>query len=424
MVFLDVVYNHFGPEGNFLPLFAPAFFTERHATPWGTAIDFEGSASRPVRDFFIHNALYWIEEYHLDGLRLDAVDAIHDASEPDFLSELAHRVRQQAGPEQHVHLVLENDRNEAWRLERDGDGRPRTHTAQWNDDLHHALHVLVTDEATGYYEDYAAEPARLLGRCLTEGFAYQGEPSRHREGAPRGEPSAHLPPTAFVAFLQNHDQVGNRALGERIDRLAPVAAVEAALALLLLAPSTPLLFMGEEWGADEPFPFFCDFGAELAEKVREGRRREFASFPEFRDPATRARIPDPGAPATFESARLDRTAPEREPHRSRLALVRRLLALRAREIAPRLARIQGRAGGFETCGERGLRARWRLGDGASLHLLAQLGSAPLEKLAGGPSPGRRLFASHADIDGWLEKTSLPPWSVLWQLEEADRSVPA
>src|SRR6185437_12557358 len=206
-VMLDVVYNHFGPEGNFLHLYAPQFFTDRHATPWGAAIDFEASGRRAVRDFFLHNALYWLEEYHLDGLRLDAVHAIIDTSEPHILTEIAHAVRSGPGRERPVYLVLENLANEARRL--GSPGAANAFDAQWNDDSHHCLHVLVTGESDGYYEDYRDRPHRLLCRSLAEGFAYQGESSRHL-GRPRGELSALLPPSAFVNFLQNHDQVGNR----------------------------------------------------------------------------------------------------------------------------------------------------------------------------------------------------------------------
>ncbi len=174
MLLLDVVYNHFGPQGNHLPRYAEPFFTKRHRTPWGAAIDFEGEQSRTVRDFFIHNALYWLEEYHFDGLRLDAVHAIHDSSKPDILTELAEAVHERLGHRE-VHLVLENDRNEARRLERDAQGRAPLYSAQWNDDIHHTLHVLLTGERKGYYADYAERPIRQLGRCLATGFAYQGE---------------------------------------------------------------------------------------------------------------------------------------------------------------------------------------------------------------------------------------------------------
>ncbi len=214
MVLIDCVYNHFGPEGNHLARYAPQFFNAEHRTPWGAAINFDGGDARTVRDFFIHNALYWIEELHFDGVRLDAIHSIADDSPKHIVTEIAAALSRGPGRERHVHLVLENDRNEARLLGAGGAA------AQWNDDWHHAAHVLVTGEKDGYYRDYAPRPAWFLARALAEGFAYQGEPSPHRDGEPRGEPCAHLPPQAFVAFLQNHDQVGNRALGERLALLA------------------------------------------------------------------------------------------------------------------------------------------------------------------------------------------------------------
>jgi len=410
-VFLDVVYNHFGPEGNYLSLTAPAFFTERHHTPWGAAINFDGDDGRPVRDFFVHNALYWMEEFHLDGLRLDAVHAIADDSHPHILTEIAEAVRAAAPAGRHVHLVLENDDNTVRYLRRDADGRPRWYDAQWNDDLHHVLHAAVAGETAGYYADYEDRRADRLGRCLAEGFDYQGEPSRHRGGQRRGEPSAALPPTAFVNFLQNHDQVGNRAFGDRIDRLAPPAAVLAATAVCLLAPSPPLLFMGEEWAAAQPFPFFCDFGPELAEAVRQGRRREFERFPEFADPAARARIPDPQDEATFASAVLDWATRDREPHRSRLAYTRALLRIRAAEIVPQLSGIGGDQPGWRT-GDGALRVEWRLGDGARLHLVANMCDSALPLSAPLPA-GRPIFATPATA---AAGRALPPWSAIWLLE--------
>jgi malto-oligosyltrehalose trehalohydrolase len=416
-VLLDVVYNHFGPEGNYLGRYASPFFTERHRTPWGAAIDFEGAKAGPVREFFLHNALFWLDEYRLDGLRLDAVHAIHDASRPDVLEELATRVHERFSGDRPVHLVLENDRNEARRLARGPGGGARFYTAQWNDDFHHALHVLVTGEQGGYYEDFAEDPMDCLGRALAEGFAWQGQPSPHRGGVPRGEASATLPPTAFVNFLQNHDQIGNRALGERLTGLAPAEALRAASAVLLLAPGIPLLFMGEEWGAPEPFPFFCDFGPDLADAVRDGRRREFAAFPAFRDPAARARIPDPCAPETFEAARLDRHRAGAPEHRARLDLHARLLSVRHREIVPRLAGTPGGTARFERLGPRSLHVAWTLGDGATLELVAHLDGEP-GRGARVPARGRVLFETSPGVADDAAAGRLRPWSVAWRLIEA------
>jgi maltooligosyltrehalose trehalohydrolase len=260
MVFLDVVYNHFGPEGNYLGVYAPAFFTERHHTPWGAAINYDGRDSSAVRDFAIENALYWLGEIRFDGLRLDAVHTIRDDSPRHLLDELAERVRG-AFPDRQVHLILENEENEARRLGRNAERQPAHYTAQWNDDVHHVLHTAATGEGNAYYADYLGDD-RKLGRSLAEGFAFQGERMRCR-GNHRGEPSAHLPPDAFIAFIQNHDQVGNRAFGERLVEIAPDPAVRAVAACYLLLPQVPMLFMGEEWGAEQPFPFFCDFHGDL-----------------------------------------------------------------------------------------------------------------------------------------------------------------
>ncbi len=414
MVFLDVVYNHFGPEGNYLHRYAPLFFSERHHTPWGMAINFDGPGSRVVRDFFIHNALYWLEEYHFDGLRLDAVHAIADDSVPDILIELAEVVAQGPGRTRQVHLVLENDHNAAHYLARDKRSRPRWYVAQWNDDLHHALHVLTTRETSGYYIDYADGPLRHLGRCLTEGFAYQGESSRYRSGASRGESSKGLPLTAFVAFLQNHDQVGNRAFGERITRMADEAAVRAVTAVLLLAPSPPLLFMGQEWGSRRPFLFFCDFGGDLAAAVTEGRWREFAHFPQFSDEAARRRIPDPNAIETFQQAKLDWELLSEASHHEWRAFHQKLLSRRRRHIVPRLSDLRGGAADFSPLGDSGLRVRWTLGDGARLTLLANLGETPLVGVEW--PPGRPIYPDGVTRAALTASNEMPPWTVYWFLQ--------
>lgn len=365
-ILLDVVYNHFGPEGNYLHLFAPEFFTGRHRTPWGAAIDYDGPASRPVRDFMLHNALYWLEEFHFDGLRLDAVHAIADDSSPDILTEIAETVRRRITGRE-VHLILENDKNEAHRLVR-RNRRPVAFTAQWNDDLHHALHVLATGETGGYYADYAERPIVHLGRALAEGFAYQGEPSPYRDGGSRGEPSGALPATAFISFLQNHDQIGNTPFGRRIGGHAPERLMHAALAVVLLSPQIPLLFMGEEWASRRPFLFFCDFEPELAAAVREGRKREFAHFAEFGGAAAQGQIPDATAESSFAASRLDWSERYTEPHATWLRRYRDLLAVRTRAIAPRLHAIEP-GGEFAILGPAALQAAWRLDDGSQLVLL-------------------------------------------------------
>ncbi len=363
MVFLDVVYNHFGPDGNYLGAYASPFFRDDIHTPWGQAIDFR---RREVRDFFIGNALYWLQEFRFDGLRFDAVHAIADK---DWLVEMAQRVRAAVPPPRHVHLVLENDDNLAYLLER---APHRLFDAQWNDDFHHALHVLLTGESEGYYVGYVDDPAGKLTRCLAEGFIYQGETSQYAGGKPRGEPSAHLPPTAFVSFLQNHDQIGNRAFGERLTTLAGPHALRAAVALLLLSPQIPLLFMGEEFGAMQPFLYFTGHSKqELADAVREGRRQEFARFAAFADPDKRARIPDPNAEQTFTDSipKPDASAPYWRKW------VKALLAARHEHLVPRLE--GARALGAEAIGPAAVAARWEMGDGRVLMAAVNLGGEPL-----------------------------------------------
>jgi maltooligosyltrehalose trehalohydrolase len=335
MVFIDVVYNHFGPAGNYLHAYAKTFFTDRHKTPWGGGINFDGAEGPTVRDFFVHNALYWLEEFHVDGLRFDAVHAILDDSQPHIIAEIAERVRA-ALPGRHVHLVLENEANQARWLERDTDGRPRWHTAQWADDIHNSWHPLLTGEREGYYEDFADKPLERLGRALAEGFAYQGDPSVHQGGSLRGEPSAHLPPSAFVAFLQNHDQTGNRAFGERLSHLIPPERLRLARAGLLLAPQVPMLYMGEEWDASTPFLFFVDFSDDeaLSTAVREGRRREFAKFKAFAEQHGGEPVPDPTSEETFRRSRLDWEEATRAPHTEARSEVKHLLQLRRHEVVP------------------------------------------------------------------------------------------
>jgi malto-oligosyltrehalose trehalohydrolase len=404
MVLLDVVYNHFGPEGNYLSLYAPQFFSAQHHTPWGAAVNFDGADSRTVREFFIHNALYWLSEFHFDGLRFDAVHAIFDDSPVHILAELAQRVRS-ALPERQIHLLLENEHNRAHWLDRSS-GESRCYDAQWNDDVHHALHVAATGDGEGYYADYLGHTERL-GRALAEGFAFQGEWMPYRQ-ASRGESCAHLPPTAFIAFIQNHDQIGNRALGERIGALAPERAVRAITALYLLLPQIPMLFMGEEWHSRQPFLFFCDFAPELGEAVARGRRQEFARFEAFRDESARERIPDPQALSTFTRSKLDWETLDEPDGAATLRWYRELLAVRRRHITAWLPSLDA-GGEYHVLGASALVVRWRNAHGAELTLLANLKA---DAAAGfSHPPGQLLWQEgHADAAG-----TLGPWTVRWTL---------
>jgi maltooligosyltrehalose trehalohydrolase len=371
MVFLDVVYNHFGPDGAYLHAYAKEFFDEGKHTPWGAAIDFR----RPeVRDYFTHNALYWLNEFRFDGLRFDAVHAIE---EPGYLPYLAGHIRSHVAPNRHVHLILEHEGNKSSLL----GGGARRFDAQWADDAHHCFHVLLTGESEGYYADYQ-DAASLLAKCLAEGFAYQGQLSPR--GHARGEPSADLPTTAFVYCLQNHDQIGNRAMGERLTVLADAEALRAAQAVLLLAPMIPMVFMGEEYGATSPFLFFTDHNEELAKLVREGRRKEFAHFAAFQDERRRAQIPDPNAPATFHLSIPDPTVADRETE----AHFRVLLGLRHRHVVPRIPGT--RSISATPLAKTGVLARWQLGDGAELIIACNLGEAGV---AVEPVGGAMMFES-------------------------------
>ena len=352
-MFLDVVYNHFGPDGAYIHAFAKTFFREDLHTPWGAAIDFRREA---VRNYFENNALYWLKEYRFDGLRFDAVHAIQD---PAFLDHLAATIRAGVEPGRQVHLVMEHEGNAARHLRKSPDGPG--FDAQWTDDVHHALHVLMTGETEGYYEDFA-DPLPMLARSMAEGFAYQGEVSPN-SGKPRGESSAGLPTTAFVICLQNHDQIGNRAMGERLTALADPQKVRAAMLLLLLSPFIPLLFMGEEVETKTPFQFFTDHNEELAELVREGRRSEFKHFGAFKDPERRAQIPDPNHPSTFEASMPDFSGDD--------SYVRKLLEVRRERVVPGIPGC--RSAGVTTLGKAALVARWTLGTGETLSIAINLG---------------------------------------------------
>jgi maltooligosyltrehalose trehalohydrolase len=418
MVFLDVVYNHFGPEGNYLYVYAKPFFTDRYQTPWGSAIDFQGPRAETVRRFVIENGLFWLEEFGFDGLRLDAVHAIFDGSKQHILQELAQMIQEGPGRDRHIHLMLENDNNDARYLRWSTSSGKNCYVAQWNDDIHHAFHVLLTGESEGYYCDFSDTAIDHLGRCLSEGFAWQGQRSPYRGNRPRGEPSADLMPTRFISFLQNHDQIGNRAQGERLSGLTRPEPLRAATAALLLGPAIPLLFMGQEWATTRPFLFFCHFEQDLAAKVTAGRREEFAGFAQFYHPRQREQIPDPNREETFSRSTLNWQEVEEEVHRQWLLFHRHLLQLRRERIVPLLDQICPGQSSYRRLSHHSLRATWPLRDGRSLLLLLNLGTRPVADVK--PPVGEIILTTGEKAK---EENILPPFFCGWYLEGAPESSP-
>lgn len=461
MVLGDLVLNHLGPQGNPWPACAGGCFERGEETPWGRAPAFDGPHAGPVRRFFIEVARHWVDAYGLDGLRLDAVHAIRDASRPDIVEALTRTVREVGARRRRwVHVVLENDANEAWRL---GGAHPVAHPcgpardpgpaaargsapesssesasgtspghapigrgggaaadAQWNDDFQHAAHVILTGERHRHLADVAAHPHWQLARALAQGFGLQGECSPWRGGGPRGQPSDHLPPTAFINFLQTHDVVGNRVDGLRLapgpsGQGVPVdpAALRALTAVLLLSPSIPLLFMGQAWWATTPFLYFCDFDEPLASAVAAGRRREFADDPGF---AVATALSDPGSRDAFVRSRLDWSERDTPSGRIGLALTRRLVRLRQTHLVPRLA--GARSGMFHVLAPGQLHVQWPLGDGAVLHLLANLHPqpAPAEVVP----PGRVVWQTPPPVDrvAGPRPAMLHPWHVRFSIDAA------
>ncbi|NTJ41904.1 malto-oligosyltrehalose trehalohydrolase [Agrobacterium larrymoorei] len=396
-VFLDVVYNHFGSDGNYMPSYAP-IFTDNHHTPWGAGVNYDGEGSRHVREFIIQNAIYWVSAYQLDGLRLDAVHAVQDDSEEHLLHELARRVREAAG-DRHVHLIVENEDNDSDLIGRAEDGSPEFYTAQWNDDIHHVLHIAATGETFGYYQDYADDKENL-GWALAEGFVFQGEHMPYR-GDERGKPSRHLPPTSFISFIQNHDQIGNRAMGDRMSTYRPEQPLKAIAAIYLLAPQIPMLFMGEEWGAEEPFPFFCELNEDLNDKVRKGRREELSRLPGFDGDD----LPDPIAYETFASAKLDWSKAELPSSLDMLSFYRSLIETRHRHIVPLLKGVE--AGRFEMIGAA-VTVTWKTADDKELRLLANLTDEVVT--ISGLQETEHIFAYGSLVAGQLQ-----PWTVIWSL---------
>jgi maltooligosyltrehalose trehalohydrolase len=325
-VILDVVYNHLGPDGNYLGTFAPEYFTDRYANEWGQAINFDGPDAGPVREFFAANAAYWIDEFHMDGLRFDATQQMFDASSRHVLVDIVERARA-AAPRRRLLLVAENEPQHARLLRapaRGGYGLD----ALWNDDFHHTARVALTGRMEAYYTDYGGRPQEFVS-AAKHGFLYQGQ---HYvwQGRRRGAPARDVAPSAFVAYVQNHDQVANSPRGERLHTMTSPGRWRAMTALLLLAPATPMVFQGQEFAASSPFVYFADHRPELAALVRKGRTEFLAQFPSIAAPEVAACVPDPGAPETFEACKLD--LGERLRHAASYALHRDLLAMRHHDV--------------------------------------------------------------------------------------------
>ncbi|HEY4201800.1 MAG TPA: malto-oligosyltrehalose trehalohydrolase [Devosiaceae bacterium] len=403
MVFLDVVYNHFGPEGNYLPGYAP-ILSEKHESDFGQGPNVDGQNAQTVRTFLIDNAVFWLRQFHLDGLRFDAVQAIKDDGPEHFLQSLAERIRDEVG-DRRFHLIVENSENEAGWLKRDAAGDPEYFTAQWADDIHHALHTVATGESYGYYADYQGGLPQL-GRALAEGFAYQGEVIA-RLNREKGEPSAFLSPVAFVSYLQNHDQVGNRPQGNRIGTILDRHVIEAMASIIVLSPHIPLIFMGEDWNASTPFPYFSDVGGELRDAVRKSRREELKDWPSISEGED---VPDPLAPETFLATKLKWQERDEDGHAASVDFYRRLIAVRREAIVPLLAGAPGYSGRYATIGGRGLEVTWTLAAGTQLRLLANLGAEVLPGLSFGA--GRQLFLAGSRRDDGLDG-----WSVLFEVSD-------
>lgn len=390
---LDVVYNHFGPDGNYLNHYAPHFFDHEEQTPWGSAIDF---SQQEVRNFYTENVLYWLDEYRFDGLRFDACHAIIDKT---WLVEVAQTARKELEDKRQVHLMAENDDN-CITLMQEG------FNAQWNDDAHHTLHVLLTEEIEGYYANYADKPAEKLAQCLAEGFVYPSEKRELKKTEATAENDTRLPTTAFVNYLQNHDQIGNRPFGERLTTLVPEAALRVANALLLLSPHIPMLFMGEEFGATQPFLYFTSYeDPNLAEAVREGRRKEFSSFKKFADTGFALKIPDPNHLDTFDASiprpvSVDGLAASAALDWSQW--VSKLLGIRHHYLIPRLPNTHALIA--KAIGPSAVIARWQMGDGAILAIAANLGN-------------ERLVLSREDVCNASQAEVLFDYGEVWQMLE-------
>ncbi|MGC6133138.1 malto-oligosyltrehalose trehalohydrolase [Enterobacter cloacae] len=400
-VVLDIVLNHFGPEGNYLPLLSPAFFDAQRMTPWGNGIAYE---REPVRHYILDAPLFWLTEYRLDGLRFDAIDQIKDTASKHILQQIAETIRE-ALPERHIHLTTEDSRNVIFLHPRDEKGATPLFTAEWNDDFHNAAHVFATGETHAYYQDFAFEPEKKFARALAEGFVYQGEVSL-QTGHSRGVECNTQPPTFFVDFIQNHDQTGNRAQGERLITLAGADKTRVLLAALLLSPHIPLLFMGEEYGETNPFLFFTDFHGDLAKAVREGRAKEFTGHS-----GHDGDVPDPNDEQTFARSKLDWHNVTTAQGKSWLRFTRSLLVLRHRYLVP-LLRPGGTVEGKIVKTAPGMVAvSWSFPTG-TLSLALNIGNKPVDVPA---LAGETLFS-------WPEAAEvLVPNSIVVRFADGDAS---
>ncbi|HDC4289786.1 TPA: malto-oligosyltrehalose trehalohydrolase [Enterobacter cloacae] len=400
-VVLDIVLNHFGPEGNYLPLLSPAFFDAQRMTPWGNGIAYE---REPVRHYILDAPLFWLTEYRLDGLRFDAIDQIKDTASKHILQQIAETIRE-ALPDRHIHLTTEDSRNVIFLHPRDEKGATPLFTAEWNDDFHNAAHVFATGETHAYYQDFAFEPEKKFARALAEGFVYQGEVSL-QTGHSRGVECNTQPPTFFVDFIQNHDQTGNRAQGERLITLAGADKTRVLLAALLLSPHIPLLFMGEEYGETNPFLFFTDFHGDLAKAVREGRAKEFTGHS-----GHDGDVPDPNDEQTFARSKLDWHNVTTAQGKSWLRFTRSLLVLRHRYLVP-LLRPGGTVEGKIVKTAPGMVAvSWSFPTG-TLSLALNIGNKPVDVPA---LAGETLFS-------WPEAAEvLVPNSIVVRFADGDAS---
>ena len=403
MVIFDVVYNHLGSVANLIPRYWPQFNSLLHDTPWGRPPNFDSEGKEQVREFVIHNALYWIEEFHADGLRLDASHDIKDSCPRHILDELAERVRRLAGDRQ-VHLILEDEHNASARMMLGRDGRPKLYSAQWNHQMAHLREL--PDDKPCFLHPGADRKTEIVSRMVAIGF---GGTTAANES---DEIDCHAPPTAYISFLQTHDLVGNDLVGERIYAKAPVHAVRALSAIYLLVPQIPMLFMGDEWGASTTFPFFCDFQGKASEQIREGRLKFLQNNLQV-DEHELERVPDPLAENTFRNAHLNWDELSESQHAEWLNWYRKILKVRQIAVIPLLKNVSEQCGTYEIYGLRAFGAQWDLGNHAQLELQANLCEVSSEYFS---KPTGRVL--------WLEGTEsasgqLGPWTVRWSVKSAE-----